>query len=359
MMYLCVLKKNAMTESKTIITSDFTAELNQLLNEWHGNKIFILTDDHTEKFCLPSVLKCDKAKKSQIITIEHGDKNKNIDSAVKIWSFLTENGATRKSLMINLGGGMITDIGGFTASTFKRGLNYINIPTTLLGAVDAATGGKTGINFRGLKNEIGVFSPANAVLVNVDFFRTLDVRNFLSGFAEMVKHALIASRDSWNEVLKFDFDNINYENLKELLASNIGIKQRIVAEDPTEKGIRKALNLGHTFGHAFETQSYKTDQPLLHGYAVAYGMICELYLSHIKLGFPKEDLLKYRHFVHENYGSFNCDCSNYDTILELMMHDKKNDNQEINFTLLSDVGDIRINQTATKEEIYECLDIIF
>jgi len=358
-MYLCGLKKNAMTESKTIITSDFTAELNQLLNEWQGNKIFILTDEHTEKFCLPEVMKCSMAEGSHIITIEHGDNHKNIDSAVKIWTLLTENGATRKSLMINLGGGMITDIGGFTASTFKRGLSYINIPTTLLGAVDAATGGKTGINFRGLKNEIGVFSPASTVLVNVDFFRTLDARNFLSGFAEMVKHALIDSRRAWNEVLAFDFDNIDFENLKELLAYNIGIKQRIVAEDPTERGIRKALNLGHTFGHAFETQSYKTAQPLLHGYAVAYGMICELYLSHIKLGFPKEDLLKYRHFVQENYGSFNCDCSNYDTILELMMHDKKNDNQEINFTLLSDVGEIRINQTATKEEIYECLDILF
>ena len=348
-----------MRESKTIITSDFTAELNQLLDKWQDNKIFILTDDYAEKFCLPAVLECANARNSQIITIEHGDSHKTIESAVKIWSFLSEHGATRKSLMINLGGGMITDIGGFTASTFKRGMSYINIPTTLLGAVDAATGGKTGINFQGLKNEIGVFAPADTVLVNVDFFRTLDARNFLSGYAEMVKHALIESQEAWNKVLSFDFENVDYDNLKKLLAENIAIKQRIVAEDPTEQGIRKALNLGHTFGHAFETLSHKTENPLLHGYAVAYGLVCELYLSFIKLGFPKDDLLKYRHFVRENYGSFNSDCSDYESVLELMMHDKKNDEHGINFTLLSGAGEIRINQTATREEIFDCLDILF
>ncbi|MBP1662920.1 MAG: 3-dehydroquinate synthase [Bacteroidetes bacterium] len=348
-----------MRESKTIITSDFTAELTQLLNKWQDNKIFILTDDHAEKFCLPTVLECANARNSQIITIEHGDSHKTIESAIKIWSFLSEHGANRKSLMINLGGGMITDIGGFTASTFKRGMSYINIPTTLLGAVDAATGGKTGINFLGLKNEIGVFSPADTVLVNVDFFRTLDARNFRSGYAEMVKHALIDSPVAWNKVLSFDFENVDFDNLKKLLADNIAIKQRIVEEDPTEQGIRKALNLGHTFGHAFETLSHKTEKPLLHGYAVAYGLVCELYLSYMKLGFPKDDLLKYRYFVLENYGSFSCDCTDYDAVLELMMHDKKNDNNEINFTLLSGAGEIRINQTATREEIFECLDILF
>ena len=354
-----MLKKNAMKESNTIISSDFTTELNQLLTKWQGNKIFILTDDQTKKFCLPAVLLCDKTKDSHIITLEHGDNHKNIESAVKIWSYLSENGATRKSLMINLGGGMITDIGGFTASTFKRGISYINLPTTLLGAVDAATGGKTGINFLGFKNEIGVFSPAETVLINVDFFRTLDAKNFRSGFAEMVKHTLIDSRKAWNEILKFDFEKNDFEILQELLRYNIAIKQRIVTEDPREQGIRKALNLGHTFGHAFETLSYKSGQPLLHGYAIAFGMICELYLSYIKLGFPKEDFLKYKYFVHEIYGSFNCDCKNYDAIVELMTHDKKNESDEINFTLLSDVGDIKINQTATKAEIFECLDILF
>lgn len=354
-----MLKISQKMDSKTIITSNFTAELNELLDGCQSDNIFILTDDQTLEFCLPLVLKSARLKSSHIITINHGDEHKNIDSAVKIWSYLSENGATRKSLMINVGGGMITDIGGFTASTFKRGIPYVNISTTLLGAVDAATGGKTGINFMGFKNEIGVFSPAKSILINVDFFSTLDAKNLRSGFAEMVKHALIDSRESWNQILQFDLENINFNNLKNLLQFNINIKERIVTEDPKEHGIRKALNLGHTFGHAFETLSHKTGNPLLHGYAVAYGLVCELYLSYLKLGFPKEDFLKLKYFVKENYGSFNCDCKNYDDIMDLMKHDKKNESKDINFTLLSDVGEIKINQTATKEEIFECLDILF
>jgi 3-dehydroquinate synthase len=298
----------------------------------------------------------EKLKGSHIICIPSGDENKNIDSAVQIWKYLSENGATRKSLMINLGGGMITDIGGFTASTFKRGLRYINVSTTLLGAVDAATGGKTGINFQGLKNEIGVFNPAEFVLINTDFFKTLDEKNIRSGYAEMIKHALIDTREEWESVLKFDLENINFDQLRVLLDRSIRIKERIVEADPYEANIRKALNLGHTFGHAFESWSYKTDKPVLHGYAVIWGLLCELYLSYIKLNFPKEELLRLKYLIKEYYGKFEFHCQQYEILFELMTHDKKNNSKEINFTLLADIGDIRIDQTASKEEIFECFD---
>ena len=290
------------------------------------------------------------------MTIQCGDENKNVESAVKIWQYLSENGATRKSLMINVGGGMITDIGGFTASTFKRGIRYINVSTTLLGAVDAATGGKTGINFSGLKNEIGVFAPAETVLIDIELFKTLDDANLRSGYAEMVKHALINTREEWNEVLKFDLEKIDFEKLKVLLQRSFNIKERIVEQDPFEANIRKALNLGHTIGHAFESYSYKVNRPVLHGYAVMWGLLCELYLSFVKLDFPKDDLLKLKYLIKEYYGSFEFSCKDYDLLFELMTHDKKNDTKEINFTLLGNVGDIRINQTATRDEIFESLD---
>lgn len=342
----------------TKISDNILLDLSELIGGKSGDDIFILTDDKTKEHCFPKLRDIDKLRGSHVIVIPTGDENKNIDSAVSIWKYLSEHGATRASLMINLGGGMITDIGGFTASTFKRGMEYINVSTTLLGAVDAATGGKTGVNFLGLKNEIGVFAPAKAVLIDVDFFKTLDDKNLRSGFAEMLKHALIDGRESWNEMLKFDLENIDFNILKSLLKKNIEIKERIVEQDPKERGIRKALNLGHTFGHAFETYSYRTDEPLMHGYAVMWGLLCELYLSFMKLSFPKEELLKLKSLIKEYYGTFNFSCKQYETLYELMTHDKKNESKEINFTLLSDLGEIHINQTATKEEIFECFDYL-
>ena len=345
-----------MNQQVTKICKDFVSELNEAIGEQKAENIFILTDDNTRHHCLPLVLQSNRLRNSHLICIPSGDENKNVDSAVLIWKYLSEHGANRKSLMINVGGGMITDIGGFAASTFKRGIRYINISTSLLGAVDAATGGKTGINFLGLKNEIGVFAPADEVLINIDFFRTLNDKNLRSGYAEMVKHALIDTRSEWNKILKFDLETINFESLRDLVDTSIRIKEHIVAQDPKEQGIRKALNLGHTIGHAFESLSYKTAKPALHGYAVMWGLLCELYLSHVKLNFPKDDLLKLKQLIKEYYGTFSIDCNDYEALFELMTHDKKNDSNEINFTLLSDIGEIHINQTASKEEIYECFD---
>ena len=345
-----------MSHSTTRICEDFISELNIVIGSQKAESVFVLTDENTQRLCLPTLMLSQKLKGCHFITIPSGDEHKNIDSAVEIWNYLSENGATRKSLMINLGGGVITDIGGFTASTFKRGIRYINVSTTLLGAVDAATGGKTGINFLGLKNEIGVFAPAESVLINVDFFRTLDDKNIRSGFAEMVKHALIDSSEEWENVLKFNLETIDFGKLKLLLDRTIRIKERIVEKDPFEANIRKALNLGHTFGHAFESWSYKTGKPALHGYAVMWGLLCELYLSFIKLDFPKDELIRLKYLIKEYYGTFEFSCKEYDSLFELMTHDKKNDSKEINFTLLAGVGDIHINQTATKEEIFECFD---
>ncbi len=346
-----------MSNSKTII-SNFEPELENLIDSWKSEDIFILVDENTKRECYPSLLHVEKLKSSHLITVKAGDEHKNIDSVLGVWKYLTENGANRNSLMINLGGGMVTDLGGFAASTFKRGIKYINIATTLLGAVDAATGGKTGINFLGYKNEIGVFNPSFATIIDIHFFRTLDAQNIRSGYAEMIKHALLDSENSLNEILQFDWEKINWAELKNILEKNIQVKENIVENDPKELGLRKALNLGHTFGHALESLSHRKKSPVLHGYAVAWGLVCELYLSLMKLQFPKDKFLKISYYIKDVFGQPNYDCNDYETIYELMTHDKKNDADGINFTLLSDVGKIVLNQHATKDEIFECLDIL-
>jgi 3-dehydroquinate synthase len=258
--------------------------------------------------------------------------------------------------MINLGGGMVTDLGGFAASTFKRGIKYINIPTTLLAMVDASVGGKTGINFNGLKNEVGVFSPAECVLIDTQFLKSLDIQNLLSGYAEMLKHGIISITEHWAELLNFDMEHIDYKALQTLVAKSVQIKENIVEQDPFEKGIRKALNVGHTAGHAFESLALESGHPVLHGYAVAWGIVCELYLSFGKANFPKDKLRQTIQFIKEHYGVLVFDCKQYDRLYDFMTHDKKNTSGIINFTLMGEIGDIRINQSATKEEIMDMLD---
>lgn len=290
-----------------------------------------------------------------------GDIHKNVESLVYVWRELERGKATRHSLLINLGGGMVTDLGGFAASTFKRGIDFINIPTTLLAMVDASVGGKTGINLDSLKNEVGVFNDAKFVLLDTEFLRSLDDLNIRSGYAEMLKHGLISNTKNWVELLNFDLDHPDLKHLATMLGKSVAVKERIVTKDPKEKGIRKALNFGHTFGHAFESfsliHSKETGKtPILHGYAVAYGLICELYLSALKAGFPTEKMHQTVQYIRENYGAFGITCDDYDELINLMRHDKKNTAGVINFTLLSEVGDIHIDQTATDEEIKQCLD---
>ena len=339
------------------IGKDLKTELAKEFSGRNPASVFILVDSITKELCLPLLGNDEYIRQAKIIEIPSGDSHKNIETLAKVWLFLTENGASRKSLMINLGGGMVTDLGGFAASTFKRGMEYINIPTTILGAVDAAVGGKTGINFNGLKNEIGVINSAKSVLIDVDFFKTLDRENFLSGFSEMIKHGLISSPEVWNHILQFPLENIDYNQLSVLLAESIRVKETIVEKDPTEQNIRKALNFGHTIGHAFESYALESGNPVLHGYAVAWGMIAELYLSYKKTGFPKERLQEAIALIKENYGVFYISCKQYDRLYELMTHDKKNEGDgRILFSLLGDIGDIRINVNVEKKEIFEALD---
>lgn len=222
--------------------------------------------------------------------------------------------------------------------------------------VDASVGGKTGINFNGLKNEIGVFAPAACVLLETEFLRSLDAHNFFSGYAEMLKHGLISTPEHLAELLAFDTEKIDYALLKSMVGRSVQVKEHIVEEDPQEHGIRKALNLGHTVGHAFESLALAERRPVLHGYAVAWGLVCELYLSYIKTGFPKDKMRQTIQFVKENYGSFTFNCKQYHQLYELMKHDKKNTAGVINFTLLKEVGDICLNQTADKETIFEMFD---
>jgi 3-dehydroquinate synthase len=345
-----------MEKQKIIISQDLCQSLTQAIDEVKHDLLFVLCDETTERLCLPVISDFECMKAAQRITIPATDSHKTLESLSHVWSELQRMGATRHSLMVNLGGGMVTDLGGFAASTFKRGIPYINIPTTLLSMVDASVGGKTGINFGGLKNEIGVFNNARSVILDTTFLRTMDHENICSGYAEMLKHGLINNEAMWAELLNFDLDSLdNLDILGRMVAESVAVKQRIVTEDPTEQGIRKALNLGHTAGHAFESLALER-KPVLHGYAVAWGMIVELYLSVVKTGFPQDKMRQTVAFIKENYGRMAISCDDYPHLIELMHHDKKNQGNSINFTLLGGIGDIRINQTATEEEIKDALD---
>ena len=345
-----------MSKQEVILSEDLAKSLQRAIGKCPHDKLFVLTDEHTSPLCMPRLMDTGCLSDMNEIVIGAEDIHKTLETLAFVWKQLGNGGATRHSLLLNLGGGMITDLGGFAAATFKRGFSYINIPTTLLAMVDASVGGKTGINFNGLKNEIGVFSPASSVLIDTHFLRSLDRCNLLSGYAEMLKHGLISTHEHWVELLQFDAGQVDYDCLQELVGKSVGVKEDIVEQDPYEHGIRKALNLGHTVGHAFESLALKEERHVLHGYAVAWGMVCELYLSHIKTGFPLDKMRQTTRFIKENYGAFYIDCKQYEALYAFMLHDKKNTAGVVNFTLLEDVGQIRINQTADKETIFEMLD---
>ncbi|MDH6306420.1 3-dehydroquinate synthase [Parabacteroides sp. PF5-5] len=348
-----------MTTQKVVISADIRMDLEQFLSSLKYDKLFVLTDTNTQEKCFPLLQNIPQVKQARLITIKAGDLHKELDQVVYIWNILSNEGASRNSLLINIGGGMITDLGGFAGATFKRGLQTVNIPTTLMASVDASVGGKTGINFNGLKNEIGSFYPPLCVFIDCAFLQSLDKDNILSGYAEMIKHALISSEEMYNAILGFDL-NIQCSTFKtqltKLVADSVAVKERIVEEDPKEQGIRKALNFGHTVGHAIESLSFKQNQPLLHGHAVAVGMICELYLSYKQCGFPSKKLSQITHYIKEYYPPFFFNCTDYNSLYAFMTHDKKNEAGIINFTLLVDIGKVRINQSVSKEVIMDSLD---
>ena len=345
-------------KQKVIISENLERDLVSAISECEHDRVFVLTDETTNEKCLPKLSSFLCLKGAVPIVIRPGDTHKTVDSLCEVWTALSHGGTTRHSLLINLGGGMTTDLGGFAASTFKRGIDFINIPTTLLAMVDASVGGKTGVNFGGLKNEVGVFSDSRFVIVSTQFLDTLDSENIRSGYAEMLKHGLISDESHWAELVGFDLARPDLAHLQRMVADSIGVKERIVAADPHEHGLRKALNLGHTMGHAFESFAMRHGRPILHGYAVAYGLVCELYMSVRKTAFPTDRMRQTVRFILDNYGRFQFTCDDYPELLELMTHDKKNTSGTINFTLLGGIGDIRINQTAAKEEIEEAMDFL-
>lgn len=348
-----------MKHQDLIFSNDVATHIDALVEKMHPSKVFVLVDENTHKLVLP-ILASESSTigNAHIISINAGDTNKNIESLMHIWTQLVEKGATRKAVLINLGGGVITDIGGFAGASFKRGIRFFNIPTTLLSAVDAAVGGKTGINFHGYKNEIGAFCEAEAVIISTRFFKTLSNEELISGYAEMLKHGLISNADTYYKLIAKDVANIDVNELLILLEESVMVKKRVVEEDPTEKGIRRALNLGHTAGHAFESLALHRNRPIPHGYAVAWGLIVELVLSHMHLEFPSSELSRLSTYIYNNYGAFKISCDDYPALIEFMRHDKKNNSaNEINFTMLKNIGDIHIDCIASEKDIKAALDI--
>lgn len=327
--------------------------LDSLVGELKPAGVFFLADSNTRH-----IADSLNSFGATVIEIPAGDENKNLQTLASVWEVLSTSGATRRSLLVNVGGGMVTDLGGFAAASFKRGIRFINVATTLLGAVDAAVGGKTGVNFLHFKNEIGAFAPADAVIISTRYFSTLPSAELRSGFAEMLKHGLISSDKTYRRLLAFDITDADLEALLPLLEENVKVKEHIVEIDPHEKGIRKALNLGHTAGHAFESLAMERRRPIPHGFAVAHGLLVEMVLSNLLLGFPSAELHPVAALLREAYGMEPVSCRDYDALIELMRHDKKNANrQSINFTLLNRPGDPVIDSTADADTIRAALDI--
>ena len=346
---------NSTIYSKIIYSQLVEQELLKWIDKYTPGKVFLATEDSVDKLWMSKYDLFFQTHGIKKVVIPAGENNKKIESVALIWDFLSKNGGDRKSLLINIGGGMLTDLAGFAATTFKRGIDFLNVPTTLLSQVDASVGGKTGINFAGFKNEIGTFKEPVAVLINTNFLKTIDKENFISGFAEMIKHGLIYSPQHLTDLEKFDLENIDYEHLQKVISDSVNVKAYFVSNDPTEQNIRKALNFGHTIGHAFESYAMQQNRPIQHGYAVAYGMIAELYLSVKKCNFPFAEFDNLTNWLLKLYGKFEISKDDFDALFELMTHDKKNESGRINFTLLSEVGKIEINQNCEKGLIYESL----
>ncbi len=323
------------------------------INSDKFSSTFVLVDENTEKFCLELFIKKSGIKSFNKIIISSGEENKNIDTCISIWGQLNSFKADRKSLLINLGGGVLTDIGGFAASTYLRGIEFINIPTTLLGMVDAAHGGKTGIDFKQLKNQIGVFNEPLEVLLDDEYLKTLSKEEFINGYAEVVKHSLLTDKPdlTFNSLIKLDlFKDSDY-----IINSYSSVKNEIVESDKYESSIRKILNLGHTIGHAVESYSYISDKvvDLKHGQAIVIGIITELYISHKKFNFPLKDVLTVKEHLKNYFSLIQLEEDDILNIYDLMVYDKKNEGSKINFVLLKEIGKPVIDQIVNKDLFIE------
>lgn len=348
-----------MTTTHLIFSHSPAEELDNELRRLGPSSIFVLADDNTFPIIGRRLIEATPALSgAEVMVTRAGDTNKTLEAVSQIWRQLSGGGATRRSLLVNVGGGMVTDLGGFAAATFKRGIRFINVATSLLGAVDAALGGKTGFNFNGLKNEIGAFSQAEAVIVDTNFFATLPHPELLSGYAELLKHSLLESDESLNEALLFDISDPDFPLLAGLLRRSVEVKQRITLEDPFEQGLRKALNLGHTTGHALESLAMEKGRPIPHGHAVATGLVTALVLSHLHRGLDSRTLHRVADYISRHYPAPAFSCADYPRLLELMHHDKKNtDSRTVRFTLLSRPGSPVIDCRIEEADITAALDI--
>jgi 3-dehydroquinate synthase len=329
-------------------------ELNTLIAKNEYSTLFILVDENTFEHCYPKFIpKLETNKRIEVIEIEAGEINKNIETCVGVWNAITELGADRKSLVITLGGGVLTDLGGFVASTFKRGIDFVNIPTTLLSMVDASVGGKTGVDLGVLKNQIGLFSNPEMVLVDTDYLTTVTAREIKSGMAEIIKYGLTYDIKLFNQIKEHKELNVN-----ELIFRSIEIKNEVVLQDPKENSLRKILNFGHTIGHAIESFYLESDDKknLTHGEAIAIGMVCESYISSKLLSFPKQKLSEVKETVLAIYDKTNLLKVDFSSIIDLLKHDKKNINGQVNFVLLNDYENHKLDCKVSEELIIESLE---
>lgn len=342
--------KKIKRENSTVVCNDGCWEyLNDSITVSNNSKIFVLVDTETKKHCLPLFLEKTSLDKIEIITIPVGEIYKSIETCLFVWNVLSKKGADRQSLLINLGGGVVTDLGGFVASTYQRGISFINIPTSLLAMVDASVGGKNGVDLGSLKNQIGVIKDPKAVIVDSQFLKTLPKEHITSGMAEMIKHGLITSENYLKKTWEFKVDNTS--EAEELIWESILIKNKIVTQDPTEKGIRKTLNYGHTMGHAIE--SYCLEHPkkptLLHGEAIAIGLILETYISSEMFDFSQNKLNEITDKLLAIFPKVSFNDNDIDEIIKLLIFDKKNTHGTIQFVLLTNIGKCITNCTVSND----------
>ncbi|MCR5049984.1 MAG: 3-dehydroquinate synthase [Paludibacteraceae bacterium] len=341
-----------------MISNDLHSALAPIVANYEPQQIIVVTTQNIYS-CRPEVA----ALGYTTLILQGGEENKSLATIQVIWDFLLSHHITRRGLIICFGGGVLTDLGGFAAGTYKRGIDYVNIPTTLLAMVDASTGGKTGFNYGGLKNCIGSFYAPIETIICPMLLDSLPVSQLLSGYAEMLKHALLANDDEWNRLLRLDWNQPDMNALAPLIENSLRIKQHIVENDPHEQGLRKALNLGHTVGHSLEEiqlADLSSNDRWLHGYAVFYGLIAELYLSVVRFGFPRLPLQQLTDLMVHVYGRPHCKCSDRERLIALMLQDKKNEHaDEINCTLLRAIGQPVINCIISPNEMNEALDYLF
>jgi 3-dehydroquinate synthase len=350
--YQMSIEQQPHTEYPIVFGNSIFVYLEENLSPTRYSKCFILVDENTYKYCLPLLLEsCALEIPFEIIEIESGEKEKTIETVLQLWGALTDLGADRKSVLLNLGGGVLTDMGGFVASTYKRGIDFFNLPTTLLGMVDASIGGKTGIDFNGIKNHIGTFKNPKALLIHTAFLETLNTRQMRSGLAEMLKHGLIADKTYWQKLQLLQ--QLDISALESLIATSVSIKTRIVASDPEEQHFRKGLNFGHTIGHAVESYFLEKnpDNPLLHGEAIAVGMIIESYLSFAKNLITKAELIEISQNIRDLFGTITFNENDCEQINQWLKHDKKNSKGNVNFVLLNGLGNFVADQLCERQHI--------